>query len=106
VKQVTNVMVEITSALEQQSNGVNQIEISVEQMNHITQTVVSNAEESAGAGEELNRQAIQMKSMVRMFQLTNNCAFPETSLSDLADKEHRLEQSPNHAIVQQQFIGL
>ena len=69
VHKVSEVMVEIAAASEQQSQGVEQINGSVTQMNSLTQQVAANAEESASAAEELSAQAGEMQSMVAQFQL-------------------------------------
>jgi len=71
VQKVTNVMAEIATASDQQSEGVEQITTAVEQMNQLTQHVAANAEESASASEELAGQAREMQGMVDQFQLSD-----------------------------------
>ena len=69
VRKVSEVMVEIATASEQQSQGVNQISASVDQMNSLTQAVAANAEESASAAEELSAQSSEMTALVGQFCL-------------------------------------
>ena len=55
---------EITSATEEQAHRIDQVNHAVIEMDKVTQQNAANAEESAGASEELNVQAEQMKSTV------------------------------------------
>jgi methyl-accepting chemotaxis protein len=70
VTKVSEVVVEIAAASEQQSQGVDHINTAIEQMNQVTQQTAANAEESASAAEELSGQANEMNSMIGSFQLT------------------------------------
>lgn len=63
--QTTKLMAEITSACNEQAQGVEQVNIAVGQMDKITQQNASNAEESASAAEELSAQAEHLNDMVR-----------------------------------------
>jgi len=64
VKKVTDLMGEVAAASDEQSRGVEQINVAVGQMDQVTQQVAANAEESAAAGEELNSQADELNRMV------------------------------------------
>jgi methyl-accepting chemotaxis protein len=55
---------EIAAASTEQSQGIEQVNIAVTDMDKITQQNAANAEESASASEELDAQAEQMKSIV------------------------------------------
>lgn len=55
---------EITAASEEQAQGIEQVSHAVLEMDRVTQQNSALAEESAGASEELNAQAGQMKSTV------------------------------------------
>jgi len=55
---------EIAAASDEQSNGIGQINQAVTQMDKVTQQNAANAEESASAAEELDGQALEMKSVV------------------------------------------
>jgi methyl-accepting chemotaxis protein len=70
VDRASEVMVEVVAAFDQQSQGVGQINIAIEQLNRVTQQTAANAEESASAAEELAGQEAEMQQMVGSFQLT------------------------------------
>ena len=55
----------------------------VDNMNHTTQQVAANAEESASAAEELSAQAEDMSNMVSTFQLTATGAHAKTRISNV-----------------------
>ncbi|HBF35189.1 TPA: hypothetical protein DDW35_11575, partial [Candidatus Sumerlaeota bacterium] len=55
---------EVTSASEEQSTGIGQINNAVAQMDKVTQQVASNSEETASASEQLSAQAAQMNTIV------------------------------------------
>jgi methyl-accepting chemotaxis protein len=61
---ISNLIDEIASASEEQSQGINQVSQAVGEMDRIVQQNAAAAEESAAASEELNVQAAQMKDMV------------------------------------------
>ena len=71
VGKVGEVMVEIATGSEQQSQGIEQITAAVEQLNGVTQQNASNAETSASAAEELSAQADEMSGLVAGFRLTD-----------------------------------
>jgi methyl-accepting chemotaxis protein len=55
---------EIAAASQEQSQGIDQVNTSVNQMDKVTQQNAANAEESASASEELSAQAEQMNGIV------------------------------------------
>ena len=63
-KKLVALMGEITVASNEQAQGLQQVNVAVSEMDKVVQSNAANAEESAGASEELNGQALQMKSMV------------------------------------------
>lgn len=63
-KKIGQLVDEIATASEEQSNGINQVNTAVAEMDKVTQSTAANAEESAAASEELNAQAEQMKVFV------------------------------------------
>jgi methyl-accepting chemotaxis protein len=65
------VVSEIAAASEQQTQGVEQINIAVEQINTVTQQNAANSEESASASEELSGQAQEMLSFIGEFNLSS-----------------------------------
>jgi methyl-accepting chemotaxis protein len=64
VRQVDELVAEVSSAAREQSQGITQINSAVAQMDKVTQSNASTAEESAAASEELNAQALAMKQSV------------------------------------------
>lgn len=63
-KRSTELIGEIAAASHEQSQGVDQINKAVSEMDAVTQRNAANAEESAAASEELNAQAEQMRGYV------------------------------------------
>ena len=64
VAKVTELVGEIAEASKEQSQGIEQVNIAVTEMDKITQQNAANAEESASASEEMNAQATQMKNII------------------------------------------
>jgi len=65
---VDNLISEIASASEEQSQGINQVNTAIAQMDQVTQSNASNAKESVSAAEELSAQAAQLKEIVSFFK--------------------------------------
>jgi len=64
VRQVDELVTEVANASREQTEGITQINTAVGQMDKVTQSNASNAEESAAAAEELNAQAGVLKQSV------------------------------------------
>ena len=67
---VNEVMSEIASSSEQQTQGIDQINSAIDQLNQLTQQNAANSEESASTAEELSSQATEMQKIVGSFVLT------------------------------------
>ena len=67
-QKVTGLINEISAASDEQAKGVDQINAAMTQMDSVTQSNASNAEESASASEELNAQAAELKKVVQGLQ--------------------------------------
>jgi len=63
-REMDTLVAEIATASEEQSQGVIQINTAISQMDQVTQSNASSAEETASAAEELNAQAITLKEAV------------------------------------------
>ncbi len=63
-KKVNELVGEIAAASKEQSQGIEQVNIAVAEMDKVVQQNAANAEESASASEEMNAGAEQMKAMV------------------------------------------
>ena len=72
VNKVEELMAEISSASEQQSEGINQVNIAMDQITQITQQNSANSEETASIAEELSGQAENMREMIGKFMLETN----------------------------------
>jgi len=64
VRQVDELVTEVAGASREQTDGIDQINVAVGQMDKVTQSNAATAEESAAAAEELNSQAEVMKQSV------------------------------------------
>jgi methyl-accepting chemotaxis protein len=70
VRQVDDLVTEVSGASREQTDGITQINTAVSQMDKVTQSNAANAEESAAAAEELNAQAATLKqSVAELLQL-------------------------------------
>lgn len=69
VNKVSEVMAEIASASDQQSQGIDQITTSVQQMSDMTQQNAANSEESAASAAELDNLAHKMQKLVDAFEM-------------------------------------
>jgi len=63
-EQVSSLLGQISTASDEQSQGITQVNTAMSQMDKVTQGNAANAEESAAAAEELSSQAQQMQSIV------------------------------------------
>ena len=64
ISKTNDLVTDIAAASMEQTQGIDQINTSASEMDHVTQANAANAEESASASEELSSQAEQMKLMV------------------------------------------
>jgi ABC-type transporter Mla subunit MlaD len=63
-REVDSLVAEIAAATAEQSQGLEQVNTAVSQMDKVTQSNAANAEESASAAEELNAQASSLQDAV------------------------------------------
>ena len=63
-EKVEGLVAEVTEASKEQSNGIEQVNLAITEMDKVVQQNAANAEESASASEELNAQAEQLKEYV------------------------------------------
>jgi methyl-accepting chemotaxis protein len=64
ISKTSDLVGEIAAASQEQSQGIDQVNTAVAQMDKVTQQNAANAEESASASEELSSQAEQMQGIV------------------------------------------
>lgn len=65
---VNDLVAEIAAACQEQTQGIQQINNAISQMDQVTQANAANAEESASAGEELSAQAEELTQVVGVLQ--------------------------------------
>ncbi|WP_343728428.1 methyl-accepting chemotaxis protein [Duganella sp.] len=70
IRQVTDMMEEITNASREQSAGIEQINQAVTEMDQVTQQNAALVEESAAASEAMKQQAGRLAQMVSVFKLS------------------------------------
>ncbi|WP_319004549.1 methyl-accepting chemotaxis protein [Methylobacillus caricis] len=70
VKRVTDIMAEITSASQEQSSGIEQVNIAIGQMDEMTQQNAALVEQAAAAAESLEEQAQKLSATVSAFKVS------------------------------------
>ena len=69
VKRVTQIMGEISAASFEQSSGIEQVNLAITQMDHVTQQNAALVEQAASAAESLQDQVNELSEAVSMFTL-------------------------------------
>src|SRR5690606_28110609 len=69
VQRVTEIMKEISAASEEQSSGIDQVNLAVTQMDEVTQQNAALVEEAAAAAGSLQEQARQLADAVAVFKI-------------------------------------
>lgn len=69
VKRVTDIMIEITAASQEQSSGIEQVNRAIVQMDNVTQQNATLVEEAAAAAESMQNQASTLTQVVSIFKL-------------------------------------
>ncbi|WP_420473043.1 methyl-accepting chemotaxis protein [Noviherbaspirillum sp. ST9] len=70
VKRVTDIMAEIAAASNEQTAGIEQINLAIAQMDQVTQQNASLVEEAAAASESMQEQAGNLAQMVGVFRIS------------------------------------
>ena len=76
VKRVTLIMSEVNTASHEQSTGIEQVNLAINQMEQITQQNAALVEEAAAASDELKHQARGLQELVSRFQLPGDSNRP------------------------------
>ncbi len=102
-RKVASLVSEISAASKEQSQGIDQINTAVAQMDQVVQANASNAEESASASEELSAQAREMKDIVNQLVVMVKGAVEAESSSDFStssgDRKNTLKTKPVHNVL-------
>ena len=69
VQRVSNIVAEITTAANEQSQGIGEVNKSVTQLDHMTQQNAALVEEAAAAATSLEQQALGLQTSVSTFKL-------------------------------------
>lgn len=93
IKRVTDIMSEITAASVEQSQGIEQVNLAITQMDEVTQQNAALVEEAAAAAESLEEQAQNLQAAVSVFKV--NAASASARLA-LADKTTAAKAAANH----------
>jgi methyl-accepting chemotaxis protein len=75
--EVAELISQISTAASEQAQGIGQLNDAVADMDRVTQLNASSSEESASAAEQLNSQAVELRSMVEGFRLSRLVEKPE-----------------------------
>ncbi|WP_026602494.1 HAMP domain-containing methyl-accepting chemotaxis protein [Methylomonas sp. 11b] len=107
IAKTSDLVQEITAASQEQSTGVAQVNLAMNQMNQITQQNASASEELAATAEEMTGQAEQLQSLMNFFRLENNgkktfARAPDKPVKK-ADKQKPQEQTNSHKSIGNDF---
>ena len=87
-RQVDELAAEVASASKEQTQGIEQVNIAVSQMDKVTQSNAASAEESASAAEELNAQAESLKgSVADLLKMVNGQATVQTQTTKAISRQ-------------------
>ncbi|MBK1673926.1 hypothetical protein CKO35_11535 [Ectothiorhodospira shaposhnikovii] len=81
IKRVRDIISEVAAASDEQSEGIEQINLAVTQMDTVTQQNAALVEEAAAAAESLEEQAERLSSAVAVFRLRNALPQPPAALT-------------------------
>jgi methyl-accepting chemotaxis protein len=70
VRRVTEIVGEITQANHEQTSGIEQINIAISQMDHVTQQNAALVEQAAAAAAAMQDQAGELNQVVSQFRLS------------------------------------
>lgn len=81
VQKVTDIVSEIAAASQEQSDGLEQVNIAIIQMDKMTQQNAALAEEATSAGQVLSEQARELNTQMAFFTTAGNAIAPPTITS-------------------------
>jgi methyl-accepting chemotaxis protein len=81
VQRVTDIMAEITAASDEQSAGIEQINLAITQMDEVTQQNASLVEEAAAAADAMQDQARGLQQVVGTFRIDSSAAHAASAAS-------------------------
>ncbi len=96
IQRVTDIMGEISAASDEQTTGVEQINVAVTQMDDVTRQNASLVEESAAAAASLQAQATALASLVATFQVSSQTGGLDQPSSNEATERQPTTESPEN----------
>jgi methyl-accepting chemotaxis protein len=89
VQRVTDIMAEISSASQEQSAGIEQVNQTVTQMDEVTQQNAALVEEATAAARSMEQQALALVGMVGQFRIEEGASAVNRMVARIADTEQR-----------------
>ncbi|SFL92299.1 methyl-accepting chemotaxis protein [Rugamonas rubra] len=86
IKQVADIMGEITAATQEQSNGIEEVNQAITQMDEMTQQNAALVEQAAAAAESMQEQAQKLAQAVSIFKLSADGNAPRHAAPQLAPR--------------------
>ena len=100
IRRVTNIVGEITEASQEQTRGIEQINLAIGQMDQVTQQNAALVEEAAAASQSLQEQASELAKVVGVFKVNDDHAAVEWQEKDITPRsvvsEHELKKPLLH----------
>jgi methyl-accepting chemotaxis protein len=97
IRRVTDIMSEITAASVEQSQGIEQVNTAITQMDEVTQQNAALVEEAAAAAESLEEEAQNLSASVATFKVDNN----ESQVATRAPGAARQASTPERKVLAQ-----
>lgn len=102
IKRVTDIMSEIAAATMEQSQGIEQVNLAITQMDEVTQQNAALVEEAAAAAESLEEQAQNLAASVATFRVDENAS--ATNPSSVAIRhvpvlDHKVNAAPERKAI-------
>lgn len=105
VKQVSDIVAEIARASVEQSEGIEQVNLSISQMDEMTQKNAALVEEAAAASEAMGEQAEGLNKLVSFFKTNTSATEPSTAYTGV---ERRSKARPwgDKPVVAQESVSV
>ena len=87
IKHVADIMADISNASEEQSQGIDQVNLAIGQMEDMTQQNAALVEQAAAASASLSEQAESLAKLVRTFELAGGIKPSSSAGANTADKK-------------------
>jgi len=104
IARVTGIVKEIAGAAAEQSNGIDQVNLAVAQMDEVTQQNAALVEQASAAAQSLEEQARQLKDAVSIFRTDGSAQFTAASRGNSERSNSELRR-PNLAVVKRPAVA-